>query len=104
MRKEGDVRRWQNPLGMSCRPTVFLATVLLRVQALRNVFRSFPGARFSDRFTVVLDDFLLIGVNRSLSVLAVRRRPWRISLVRQDKTRFCIRFQSHPKLHWDNPF
>ena len=52
-----------DPLGMLCRPTVFFATVLFRVQALRNVFCSFLSARFSDSFTVVLDDLLLIRVN-----------------------------------------
>jgi hypothetical protein len=49
-------------LGTLCRPTVF-AKVLLRVQALRNVFCSFLGARFSDSVTVVPDDFLLFRVN-----------------------------------------
>ena len=53
----------ESPLGMLCRPTVFFATVLFRVQAIRNVFCSFPSARFSDNFTVVLDDSLLIRVN-----------------------------------------
>ena len=52
-----------DPLGMLCRPTVFFAAVLFRVQALRNVFCSFLSARFSDSFTVVLDDLLLIRVN-----------------------------------------
>ena len=52
-----------DPLGMLCRPTVFFATVLLRTQALRNVCCSFLGARFSDSFTVVLHDLLLIRVN-----------------------------------------
>ena len=52
-----------DPLGMLCRPTVFFATVLFPVQALRYVFRSFLSARFSDSFTVVLEDLLLIRVN-----------------------------------------
>jgi hypothetical protein len=49
---------WKN----LCRPTIFFATVLFRVQALRNVICSL-SARFSDSFTVVLDDLLLIRVN-----------------------------------------
>ena len=52
-----------DPLGVLFRPTVFFATVLFRVQTLRNVFCSFLSARFSDSFTVVLDDLLLIRVN-----------------------------------------
>jgi hypothetical protein len=48
---------------MLCRPTVFFATAFFRVQALRNVFCSFLGARFGDSFTVVLDDLFLIRVN-----------------------------------------
>jgi hypothetical protein len=47
---------------MLCRPTVFFAMAFICVQALRN-FCSFLGARFSDSFTVVLDDLLLIRVN-----------------------------------------
>jgi len=83
-----------DPLGMLCRPTVFFATVLFRVQALRNVFCSFLSARFSDSFTVVLDDLLFDSCAlESLPVLAVRRRPWRNSLVCQDKSRFWIRFK-----------
>jgi hypothetical protein len=39
--------------GNLCRPTIFFATVLFRVQPLRKVFCSFC-ARFSDRFTVVV--------------------------------------------------
>src|SRR3982074_3354622 len=36
--------------GMLCRPAVFFATVLFRVQALRDSFCSFLSARFSDSF------------------------------------------------------
>src|SRR6202011_1774693 len=46
---------------------------------------------------IVLPSFLTICFDsrelESLPVLAVRRRPWRISLVCQDKSRFWIRFK-----------
>jgi hypothetical protein len=65
----------------------------LRSQTSSAVFL----VRFSDSFTVVLDDLLLIRVNgKVFRFLAVRRRPWHISLVCRDKSRFWIWFQSHP--------
>src|SRR3977135_337029 len=45
------------------RPTILFATVFFGVQALRNLFCSFLVAGFSDRFSVVFYDFLLLCLN-----------------------------------------
>jgi len=71
-------------VGMLCRPTVFFATAFFRVQALRNVFCSLLSARFSDNFTVVLDDLLLIRVHWKVL------RFWRF-VVGQGTTLLCAR-------------
>jgi hypothetical protein len=69
--------------------------VLLRVKALRNVFCSFLGRASAIVLPSLLTTFFG-SREESLSVFAVRRQPWR-TLVRQDRTRLGIRFQSHPK-------
>src|SRR3981189_1373819 len=92
MGKEGRRTPMADPLGMLCRPTVFFAAVLFRVQALRNVFCSFLSARFSiyrRSWRFAFDSREL----ESLPVLAVRRRPSRVSLVCRDKSRFWIPFK-----------